>query len=317
MSTDKKPKTATIKIKKEGKKRKEIITIRPKAEKKVYIELRRVNEVNKHLDNIRVLLLNSNATPIKCHAGIGYKCCFCAEQYPDAKDLKSHTIERHRDIIGNYLKGKSMLSYIVKLDITWLQCTLCGLNIRELEDLTEHLVKDHQKVYNNDIKSHIVPFRFDSEPLQCVICHNEFNNFKVLLEHMNIHFSNHVCEVCGCGFVNRRTLLAHGYRHVTGVFKCTYCPKVYDTKIKQKDHERAVHICLNKRNKCGYCGEKFTDYAKKKDHEVREHGAKPVVLKCQACGKTFDNQRVLTIHTKAYHMLERRSPKKKKGFSDM
>lgn len=269
--------------------------------------MKKIGEIDKHLDNIKTILLYSNATPIRCKGGIGYACAFCSDQFPDPKDLKRHTLDAHDDKARlNYMKGQSMVAYIVKLDITWLQCKLCNRNFVNLEELVTHLTLEHKKIFHATIKSHIVPFKFESDELKCVYCCNEFSNFKVLLEHMNVHYKNHICEVCGCGFVNQRTLQRHSYRHKIGIFNCSFCNKVFDTKIKQKEHERAVHICMNKRNKCGYCGEKFTDYTKKNDHEVKAHGARPIVLKCHACSKTFDNQRALTVHTKAYHMMERR-----------
>ncbi|XP_049883527.1 zinc finger protein 423-like [Pectinophora gossypiella] len=256
-----------------------------------------------------MILLCSNATPIRCHAGVGYKCCFCSDQYAKPSDLKEHTLSKHDDETkASFMKRATMVRYIVKLDISWLACKLCGGNMKTLEDLISHLVSKHEKVYYSDIKNHIIPFKFETEGLKCAVCCNDFNNFKVLLEHMNVHFKNHVCEVCGCGFVNKHTLQCHSYRHITGVFNCSHCPKVFDTKVKRRDHERSVHVKASKTNKCGYCDEKFSDYRKKKDHEVKEHGATPLVLKCQACDETFNDQTLLTVHTKTYHLMERRIP---------
>ncbi|XP_031766341.2 zinc finger protein 808-like [Galleria mellonella] len=288
--------------------RREIIEINPQPETKIVVK--KLNEAHKHQENIKQILLYSNATPIRCHGGIGYRCCFCNDQYPEPADLKKHTKEKHdKGILSNFMKNRSIITYIVKLDITNLSCNICNESINNLESLIDHLQTKHDKSLNRNLKNHIVPFKFEKERLHCVVCSNEFNNFKVLLEHMNMHYRNYVCEVCGAGFINRRMLQTHGYRHKTGVFICSYCSKIFDTRVKQKEHERAVHICLNKRNKCGYCGEMFGDYTKKKDHEVKVHGARPVVLKCHACNKSFDNQRSLTVHTKAFHLMERRLAK--------
>ncbi|CAF4888824.1 unnamed protein product [Pieris macdunnoughi] len=268
-------------------------------------------ELNKHLDNIRNVLVCSNATPIRCRGGFSYSCWFCNNKYQNPAELKTHTLQTHDDTVKKtFMKDGSMINYVVKLDITGLQCSLCGKDLNELDDLTTHIITNHGKEYHTDIKSHIIPFRFESNDFRCVICKNKFNNFKVLIEHMNAHYNNYICSICGAGFINKRTLQTHGYRHKTGTFNCSFCPKVFDTSIKKRDHERGVHILRNKRSKCGYCGEKFTDYTKKNDHLVKIHGATPIVLQCQACDKTFGNQRSLTMHTKSYHLLQRKKPDK-------
>ncbi|XP_013134187.1 PREDICTED: zinc finger and BTB domain-containing protein 41-like isoform X8 [Papilio polytes] len=262
------------------------------------------NELDLHLDNLKIILSNSNATIIRCRSSIGYLCCFCQQQYSDPGELKQHTLN-HKDIFkSSYIKNQTMPTFLIKLDITNLCCKICSKRLFELEELLHHL-KEHNITYNMNIKSHIVPFRFDNDQLKCVICKHIFNNFKVLLEHMNLHYRNYICEICDSGFVNKRICQMHGYRHKLGKFNCSYCGKQFNNKVKQKAHERAVHICLNKRSKCGYCGERFSDYTKKHEHEVKNHGAKPVVVTCYACEKIFDNQRSLSVHIKSFHLMER------------
>ncbi|XP_063632108.1 zinc finger protein 583-like isoform X12 [Cydia splendana] len=295
------------KTEKPRKKRCKIIEIKPAP---VNVSFKKLNEAHKHQANLKEILLCSNATPIRCRGSVGYACCFCSDQYRDPADLKQHTITSHDDTTkANYMKGESIVGFIVKLDITALRCNMCSSTIRELGHLMEHLKVAHDRPIITDLKNHLVPFRFESNLHSCVECSAEFSNFKVLLAHMNEHYRNCICEICGAGFVTKRILQAHSYRHITGDYSCRYCPKVFDAKLRMQEHERNVHVLMNKRNKCGYCGEKFTDYTKKNDHEVKVHGVKPVVLHCQACTKTFDNQRSLTVHTKTFHLMQRRSPK--------
>ncbi|XP_075989294.1 uncharacterized protein LOC142985169 isoform X12 [Anticarsia gemmatalis] len=268
-------------------------------------------ELDKHKDNVRTIISNSNATPIGRYGGIGYGCWFCSEQFVTPAELKIHTISKHQNDKSTYMENVTMITYIVKLDITGLKCDLCQMDIDTVLTLVEHLQRVHDSYFHTDINDHILPFKFDTGPLlKCVICENDFNNFKVLLEHMNIHYSNYMCSVCGSGFVCKRILQAHAARHKTGVFNCHYCDKQFNNAVKKRDHERGVHVTCSMRSKCGYCGEKFSDYTKKNNHEVKVHGAKPVVLKCQACDKVFDNQRALTVHTKTYHMMQKRTSSK-------
>ncbi|KAJ8705668.1 hypothetical protein PYW08_012714 [Mythimna loreyi] len=299
----------TIKGNKTRRKKKGIIVINPNNLTERQVKLKRKTEVEKHKDNIRTILYHSNATPIGKYAGIGYSCSFCPQQYETATELKTHTISQHSGSTSSFMEAKGMHNYIIKLDITNLKCDICQTSLNTLDELIEHLKSVHQKFFHEGLNNHILPFKFDTDMSKCLICGIEYGNFKVLLEHMNSHYRNYICDVCDAGFVNKKTLLTHSYRHKTGVFNCSYCSKVFNNNIKKRDHEKAVHICMNKRNKCGYCGEKFNDYTKKNIHEVLVHGAKPKVLKCQACDKTYDNQRALTCHTKAYHLMEKHTSK--------
>ncbi|CAH2108939.1 unnamed protein product [Euphydryas editha] len=214
-----------------------------------------------------------------------------------------HIIKNHDNRTkSNYMKSVSLEEFVVKLDITDLKCKLCDTNLDNVPDLVEHILIKHEK--RIDMNNYIVPFKFDRDELRCTICFKQFNNFKILLTHMNIHFRNHICEVCGAGYICYRTLRFHAYSHMTGTFTCGICSKVFNTQVKRRDHERNVHINMSRRSKCAFCGERFTDHEKKKDHEVEVHGAKRITLTCNACGKIFDNQRTLTVHSKRYHLKE-------------
>ncbi|XP_045781610.1 zinc finger protein 43-like isoform X3 [Maniola jurtina] len=258
-------------------------------------------------NDLSVLLDCSNATPIRCRGGIGYKCCFCPEEFPDAADLKRHTFKGHDTKTRcGLIKGKYGASSLVKLDITSLQCTICYKHIDTIEHLIDHLVDDHGKNIHRDIKNYILPFKFHGEEIRCIICFTLFNKFKVLQEHMSTHYRNFVCDYCSAGFVTRTILLNHIKGHDFGLYKCDYCPKTYNTQRKKKAHERLVHIHRNMLNKCGYCNEKFNRFQKKEEHLVRVHGVRSVAIECQACDKTFVSQRALRDHTKRDHLLERR-----------
>ncbi|XP_075989289.1 uncharacterized protein LOC142985169 isoform X7 [Anticarsia gemmatalis] len=268
----------------------------------------RIYELEKHRSNIRIILQSSNATPIRCRGGIGYACSFCAEEFPDPADLKRHTIHDHDDKIKcKFMAGKMMFSYLVKLDITNLICKICSTEFATLDSFVEHLIESHNKPIHTDIKSHIMPFKFENDDaLICMFCQNVFNKFKNLQQHMNMHCRNFICDVCDAGFINRHILSSHTEGHKKGIFKCDICSKVFDTLRKKKSHEKSVHVHANLLSKCGYCHIKFTNYKKKDEHLAKMHGVVRKMIKCHACDKTFDNKSSLTIHTKRDHLMERR-----------
>ncbi|CAH1642042.1 unnamed protein product [Spodoptera littoralis] len=264
------------------------------------------NELIKHRSNVRLILQCSNATPIRCRGGIGYACCFCGDQFPDPADLKKHTLQDHDDKTKlQFMEGQKMFSFLVKLDITNLKCNICEAKFDKLEQFVEHLIKDHNKKVFTNIKSHVLPFKFDDDVLRCLYCQNVFNKFKNLLQHMNVHCRNYICDYCDAGFVNKNILTSHTEGHKIGTFKCDLCSKIFDTLRKKKSHERSVHIHASLLSKCGYCNQRFSSYKLRDIHLVKVHGVQLIALKCQACDKTFDSKKALTIHTKRDHLMER------------
>ncbi|KAF9812374.1 hypothetical protein SFRURICE_005485 [Spodoptera frugiperda] len=239
--------TITTESKERRVNKKRIIEIKSN-KSKTPIHLKRKKEVDKHKHNIRTILCNTNATPIGKYAGIGYVCSFCTQEYETPAELKTHTTSSHKEASSTFMENKLLYNYMVKLDITNLKCDICQTDIDSLEQIMYHLQTAHDKFFHLGLKSYVLPFRFDNDTteslLSCVICNNSYNNFKVLLEHMNCHFRNYICEVCDNGFVNRKTLVCHSYRHKTGVFTCSFCQKVFNTSVKLKQHEKAVHVYI-------------------------------------------------------------------------
>ncbi|CAH2062242.1 unnamed protein product, partial [Iphiclides podalirius] len=262
-------------------------------------------ELEKHRTNVREVLLWSNATPIRCRGGIGYACCFCADQYPVPADLKRHCLERHGgNAIATFMKGRDMHGYFVKLDVTALRCSVCDEPADTLEHLMEHLKSAHSKNIDLTIKNHMMPFKFDTEELRCCVCSNAYHRFQALQVHMNSHRRNYVCEVCDAGFVNRHMLRCHSDGHKTGAFGCDRCPKVFKTHRALKLHERVTHS-RSMPHKCGYCGERFKENFNKNEHLARVHGVRAPSVKCQACERTFDTQQRWLLHMKRDHLMLR------------
>lgn len=246
----------------------------------------------------------TNATPFKGFLRIGYSCHFCKEEYERPSDLKSHTLKKH--LTESVMQVTVLADTNVKLDITGLKCKFCDENIDKLESVLLHLSEVHNERIHTKTANYLIPFKFDSEVLKCVVCADEFQSFKLLNDHINLnHYTNYACSKCGRGFINKRSLITHSYRHETGTFSCQYCPKVFSNRVCKIAHERSVHLFNSKRHKCGYCGERFTDVVKKKDHEVKIHNAPKPIYTCQACNKTYKSQRSLRTHIRGFHLLLR------------
>ncbi|XP_075988989.1 uncharacterized protein LOC142984967 [Anticarsia gemmatalis] len=260
----------------------------------------------KHLINIKEILRHTNATPIRRYRGLGYNCCYCEEQFPEANTLKKHTTDTHKDLTKAEFMGVKFADYAVKLDITNLICKICNSPIDTLEQVMQHLKQEHKKNIYMDIPNHIIPFKFDTEVLRCYMCSNVFNKFKALLEHMHVHYRNYICDVCDAGFINNHGITNHKMAHKLGSFQCQFCPKVFKTTRTKNSHERTVHIHAHYIYKCPYCNEKFYNIKYKYSHMEEKHGTKPTVYKCNACDKIFNNANHFRSHTRRDHLLERR-----------
>lgn len=264
-------------------------------------------EIDKHRDNIIALIVNTNATPIQCVSGGMFCCCFCKSQFTNAADLKEHNIQGHDVKVKRNFFGpgnrKGLANLLVKLDITALKCNICDVNLDNIDESLEHL-RSHDLPMHVGINSRILPFKFDSELFRCAICLEVFRAFKVLLDHMNNHFKNYICETCSAGFPLLKYLKRHRGTHQTGEFKCELCHKVFDTQQKREYHNKIVHLKV-RHNKCGYCGETFRDNRVRNKHMDQEHGIKIKEVKCQACDRSFPNQSSMTFHLRKDHMMER------------
>lgn len=260
-------------------------------------------ELVKHLKNIRTIMLHSTATPIRHYDGSGYVCMLCPKIYPQVPDLKEHVLEEHDEIDkSSCMEGYTARNFLVKLDITNLYCLLCYNKIDTLENLMEHLATEHKKVIHTDIPNHILPFKFMDNRFNCLYCPKVFQHFKHVQEHMNIHYTNYVCDLCNATYVNKQLLNRHALKHRTGEFKCSLCPKIYSTNRKRLDHIKFIHEGgLSRRNKCPHCEARFSSYAQKRTHMVQEHGVEPLSIKCDNCNKTFTSRSRWYNHNKRVH----------------
>ncbi|CAK1554351.1 unnamed protein product [Leptosia nina] len=263
-------------------------------------------ELRKHRFNLEQILRNSNITPIRCHRGYGYVCCFCAKEFPQPADLKTHTLQVHSEKEKARLLDGFLYKFHAKLDITGLECSICANTIDTLEEFINHLHKIHDIKMHMDIKNQLFPFKFDNDELKCCICHNKYQKFKSLLEHMNVHYRNFICPDCNAGFINRSILAEHSKKHMLGVFACGICSKVFDTLRKKQSHEKFVHDDKKLPNKCGHCGEKFKDYRKKEEHLVSVHGVVHKRPECEACSRSFKNQKDYNLHIRRLHLMDKR-----------
>ncbi|XP_063837103.1 zinc finger protein 429-like isoform X8 [Ostrinia nubilalis] len=172
---------------------------------------KRLTELDLHFDNIKTVVRCSNATPIRCKVGDRYACGYCLDQYMDPRDLKKHTLDKHRDSDDKLecLNIRSLSRYSVHLDVTDLKCTICNDSMNRLEELIEHLKLEHDEPIHSHIRNLMVPYKFESLQLSCAICLQEFDEYSDLQGHMTEHYRNYVCEFCDKAFIMRSVMVEH------------------------------------------------------------------------------------------------------------
>lgn len=255
------------------------------------------------MDNI---MKNSNCTPFANKTLAGITCAFCKQTYQNPRELRTHMADKHKnDSILDPTKDKSNLSY--KLDISDLKCTICLKNFDVISNLKTHLASEHDVKFFPDVHDYILEFKLtDAEMLQCALCNSTYETFKMLLQHMNGHYRNFICDVCDLGFINKHKLKNHQRTHEIGNFKCSFCDKEFPTRVRKMCHEKYTHnTSARYTTNCPQCDKSFTSYYQRNRHMFTEHNTVAATYKCNICDKSFILKSKLTSHIKKVHLMER------------
>ncbi|CAG4958862.1 unnamed protein product [Colias eurytheme] len=264
-----------------------------------------VSDNSKHIYNVKKILKYSNCTPFFNKTLSGIVCAYCKITCANIKELKTHNEENHKKIYLDKRLDKSNLA--VKMDITDLQCTLCQKNIENISNLKKHLMNEHSQKFYPDLYDYIFEFKITGdEILNCALCHSTFETFKMLLQHMNGHYRNYICEVCDMGFINQHRLRNHKRTHEIGTFKCSFCDKVFSTRVRKQCHEKYTHnTSARYTTMCPHCDKTFNSYYQRNRHMFDEHNIAAATYKCNVCDKSFILKSKLTSHIKKVHLMER------------
>ncbi|CAF4940267.1 unnamed protein product [Pieris macdunnoughi] len=247
--------------------------------------------------NIYTIVENSFACPFRCRHN-NLLCYYCAETFTDPELLRNHTISHKTK---NFFMSER--NSTLKLDVTRIDCRLCPTKINSLDEFKKHISSVHSKKFYFNAKDNILPFRLLKEDTKCAICDRTFPYFHALNRHMNEHYNNYVCELCGLGFVDRARFLVHQQRHEKASVPCEICGKVFRMVSYKEVHVDRVH---NKKGRvyCPKCDVTFMSYQQKLKHLVLVHGEEPLSFPCNLCDRVFDTRRMFTIHKRKVHLKD-------------
>lgn len=267
--------------------------------------------------NAATIIENTNVRPF-VYCRYYFKCFYCKDQYSDITALLEHTSSHANPDKATILKkllpkGKRTL----KVDISNLSCKICQRTMPDLDSIRQHLTQDHKKEFTKSGHG-IIGYNLTLKNGQfpCHLCKKMFQTFILLNRHMNVHFSNAICETCGMGFMTHQRLMQHKEIHMPGGYPCEKCKKVYTTSSNLKYHFEKAHEGTTKMRllRCPHCSERFVEHFRKLKHLKAAHGI-TFTFECEVCKTSFSTRRSLTMHTNKFHTQKTQCQICKKSFS--
>lgn len=257
--------------------------------------------------NVHLLLQNTGIFPFRWMKNL-FICVHCDSQFTEPELLRQHHNFNHNSPTPADIKAaipKLKKHELVKVDITSLNCKLCGEVAKSFDNLKHHLIERHN--FKDDLITDdgVLPFKISKNNYSCAICEVKFDEYKTLNHHMNVHYQNFICEQCGSGFITPDRLRTHAFSHETGTFPCPSCNKVFRSMNARNEHHASVHKQV-KRHRCPYCPEMFRNYFQRNKHITAVHGMKLKDFKCTTCPRVFSTSGKLRFHVSTVHLKIKR-----------
>lgn len=246
-----------------------------------------------------MILEYSNACPFRWKRG-AFTCAYCPLSFGDFSGIRDHIID-HPNRVEAMRLARTFAN--LKVEITDLKCELCLKEVGTLDELTDHLISVHNKTINKDQGLGATPFLLSGKEYQCTLCEETFELFSKLNTHLNKHYPNSICFLCGKAFSTVHRLKAHLVIHESGEtdqYKCSRCSEVFSTKAMRNNHVISAHS-KEYRYRCPYCNESFKNYGDRGKHLKEAHGKK-IEYPCNLCPAVFAMCNQRTKHIQQVHI---------------
>lgn len=174
-------------------------------------------------------------------------------------------------------------------------CEICGKFFRSIGDLKSHKRSVHtNKPHTCDLCGYVTHQKSN------LVKHLTYRHLKLKKE------QTAVCHLCGKEVSTQSMLKVHMLYSHGGEknFKCSFCGKAFFTKLKQKQHEDALHG--ERPWECEICNANFSKRYKLGEHMKQRHKLTlqpPKRFECTLCGSTFDRNKALQIHLRDKHQV--------------
>ncbi|CAH2235718.1 jg21335, partial [Pararge aegeria aegeria] len=254
---------------------------------------KQVSERRRVILTCGIVLVETTACPFRHHKS-WFRCFFCTEDFMDIDLLRSHYTQSHLDVEAEIKKIKRYPRSL-QIEISNVECRHCHTILTDVEQMARHFVEKHDKII---YKECIADYKVNSSPYVCHLCKKEFHVFRTLTTHLNEHYANCICDVCGKSFINSKRLIVHKRTHENGTYPCTACGKVLKTKTSQSNHMESAH---SKRViKCQICFKPMKHYNDRIKHMSEVHDITHK-FKCPFCDRVYNIKHYLATHVRQTH----------------
>ena len=197
---------------------------------------------------------------------IFFRCEDCNEEFPFYVAFKAHEVKFHnsRHILSNSNEKRQCLAF---------KCEKCPLTYPSQDALNDHLNRVHV--------------------MQCNLCTNEFEDFKSLQNHLDVHHST-ITEI-------QNDLEQKSSQ------KCQVCERLTD------DIDEHMEMYHPEKYECKLCDEYFWHQEKLDQHVIDNHKSKDSttsknnskkMYKCGVCKKIFSQMGQIMKHLQSHKRKE-------------
>lgn len=264
------------------------------------LKWRSVRKRYDHRDNAAIIVECSNVTPFKWKSGC-FICAVCSLSSADFDVIKGHMLTKPHKA-GSVTNSRNKI--FLKVEVTDLKCELCSKEMPDVEELFEHLIEKHDRPLIREYGIGVMPFLLTGPEYSCIKCDETFKHFTNLNRHVNIHYPNTICPLCGKPFADSNRMDAHMKIHETDaneLFKCPRCDEKFPTRYEKNKHV-AKHNTL--KHRCPYCSEAFKSYSSKLNH-LKDFHDKKIKYPCNFCSAVFGMCNQRTKHIRQVHIKEK------------
>ncbi|KAJ8705685.1 hypothetical protein PYW08_012731 [Mythimna loreyi] len=255
--------------------------------------VKQVSERKRVMLTCDTVLRDTTACPFRHHKS-WFQCFFCPQEFMEINLLRNHMLKTHADIDVEIKKIKRYPRSL-QIEISNLECRQCNLNLTDVVSMCRHFFEVHKKVIYNEC---IADYKVDASPYSCHLCGQQFHVFRTLTTHLNEHYANCICDVCGKSFLNSKRLKVHKRTHENGNFPCAECGKILKTKTSKANHMESAH---SKRViKCQICFKPMKHYNDRIKHMSEVHNITHK-FKCPICGREYNIKHYLATHIRQTH----------------
>ncbi|XP_061727481.1 gastrula zinc finger protein XlCGF26.1-like isoform X2 [Cydia pomonella] len=207
--------------------------------------------------------------------------------------------QKYRTIILDDIPDKRNYYDRVKIDretvLHWLEKRKKRTSTKKFQCQQCYAGFSQQKFYDR----HLSLLHAQKNKLECDICACRFKDRRSLKRHINEHFVQYSCKMCGLQFRSRSQLYVHFAHGPHGrQMECKKCGARFDCN-KPRDffsHYRAMHG----HPQCDHCGMRCTTKSRLAHHILIRHSE----FRCKPCDMGFSSFHALTVHNRRKHVVD-------------